>query len=60
MLNGVLNLPQLAAGERIDPPMSVPIPRHEPLNPIKAPSPPDEPPGVKVELYGFVVTLLKI
>ena len=50
-------IPLLAAGERIDPPISVPIPKHDPLNPSKAPSPPELPPAVKVVLNGFVVTL---
>jgi len=47
-----------AAGDRIDPPMSEPIPRILPLNPINAPSPPDDPPLVSVVLKGFVVTLI--
>lgn len=42
--------PLLAAGTRMDPPMSVPIPRIEPRSPISAPSPPDEPPELKVLL----------
>jgi hypothetical protein len=33
------------------------MPRHEPRNPINAPSPPELPPAVKVVLNGFVVTL---
>lgn len=40
----------LAAGDLIDPPMSLPIPRIEPRSPIRAPSPPDDPPGVRVVL----------
>jgi hypothetical protein len=41
----------------MEPPISVPMPRHEPLKPIRAPSPPEEPPAVNVLLNGFVVTL---
>lgn len=37
-------IPQNDAGIRIDPPISVPIPRTEPPHAIKPPSPPDEPP----------------
>jgi hypothetical protein len=50
-------LPLFAAGDRIDPPISVPIPKQEPLNPTSAPSPPEDPPGVRVVLNGFVVIL---
>jgi hypothetical protein len=50
-------LPLFAAGDRIDPPISVPIPKHDPLNPTSAPSPPEDPPGVNVVLNGFVVIL---
>ena len=47
--------PQNAAGQRIDPPMSLPIPSGAHRNPIDAPSPPEEPPGLKVRLRGFNV-----
>lgn len=47
--------PQNAAGTRIEPPMSEPMPSGEHRKPAAAPSPPDEPPGVKVRLYGFRV-----
>lgn len=50
-------VPLLAAGDLIEPPISDPIPSILPLKPINAPSPPDEPPQVSVELKGFVVTL---
>jgi hypothetical protein len=49
--------PLFAAGLRIEPPMSVPMPRQLPRNPIRAPSPPEEPPDVNVVLKGLVVTL---
>lgn len=35
--------------------MSVPMPKGAHLNPVEAPSPPDEPPGVRVRLCGFKV-----
>lgn len=40
---------------RILPPMSVPNPRGEPLRPIRAPSPPDEPPLERLRFVGFHV-----
>jgi hypothetical protein len=33
------------------------MPRHDPLKPTMAPSPPDDPPEVNVVLKGFVVVL---
>jgi hypothetical protein len=57
---GDCEVPLFAAGERIDPPMSVPTPKHDPRNPIRAPSPPLEPPDVNVVLKGLVVTLPKV
>ena len=47
--------PQNAAGQRIDPPISVPIPSGAHRKPIEAPSPPEDPPGVRVRLSGFNV-----
>lgn len=47
--------PQNAAGTRIEPPISDPTPSGAHLKPIEAPSPPDEPPGVRVRLYGLSV-----
>jgi hypothetical protein len=41
----------------MEPPISVPIPKHDPRNPINAPSPPELPPEVNVVLNGFVVAL---
>jgi hypothetical protein len=52
--------PLFAAGLRIDPPISVPIPKQLPRNPTIAPSPPDDPPEVRVVLNGFFVTLPSI
>lgn len=49
--------PLLAAGERMEPPISVPIPRTDPLKPTRAPSPPEEPPAVSDWLKGLAVTL---
>ena len=49
--------PLQAAGERMEPPLSVPMPRQEPRIPSKAPSPPELPPLVNVVLNGFTVTL---
>lgn len=61
MLPGrIEDLPLFAAGERMDPPISVPIPKQDPRKPTNAPSPPDDPPAVKVVLNGFVVTLSQI
>lgn len=48
-------MPQNAAGIRIDPPMSDPIPTNDPPVPIRAPSPPDDPPLVRSLLSGFEV-----
>ena len=42
--------PQNAAGPRIEPPISVPIPSGEQRKPTAAPSPPEEPPGVNLRL----------
>lgn len=53
------NTPLLAAGDLIDPPISVPIPRIEPRRPTRAPSPPEDPPAVRVVLCGFTVVLCK-
>lgn len=36
------------AGMRTEPPMSVPMPTMEPRQPIRAPSPPEEPPEMRV------------
>lgn len=47
--------PQNAAGQRIDPPISVPIPSGAHRKPIDAPSPPEDPPGLRVRLSGFNV-----
>lgn len=46
-------VPQQRAGILIEPPISVPTPRMEPLIPTKAPSPPLLPPAVIESLYGF-------
>jgi hypothetical protein len=43
-------------GMRIDPPISVPHPMREPCIDSSAPSPPEEPPGVKSEFSGWVVS----
>lgn len=47
--------PQNAAGQRIDPPISLPIPSGAQRKPIEAPSPPEDPPGLRVRLSGFNV-----
>lgn len=47
--------PEYDEGMRIDPPISDPIPMREPRDPIIAPSPPEDPPQVREELWGFVV-----
>lgn len=39
----------------MDPPLSDPTPRIDPLKPIRAPSPPDDPPQDNVRLNGFCV-----
>ncbi len=49
------NNPLLAAGDRILPPPSAAKPTGEPLKAMSAPSPPAEPPGVNLRLYGFNV-----
>jgi hypothetical protein len=48
-------MPEYAAGLRMLPPMSVPIPRHDMPAAMAAASPPDEPPGVRAKLKGFFV-----
>jgi len=53
-------IPLLAAGDRIDPPISVPIPRQDARNPTSEPSPPELPPLVKDVLKGLVVTLYTV
>ena len=40
--------------------MSVPMPRGEHLKPVDAPSPPEEPPGVRVRLCGFTVVPVRL
>lgn len=40
----------------MEPPISVPQPTNEPCNEIRAPSPPEEPPGVKSGFKGCVVS----
>lgn len=47
----------------IDVPISVPKPAQLPRSPIKAPSPPDEPPELRLRFLGFQVypiTLLTV
>ena len=46
-------IPHKAAGQRSDPPMSLPIPSMEPPPPIRDPSPPDEPPTSLKQSYGL-------
>lgn len=41
------------AGTRIEPPMSVPIPKTLPPEPIRAPSPPELPPEIRAWLKAF-------
>lgn len=48
-------MPQKADGIRILPPISVPKPRTDPCDAIKAASPPEEPPGVQSGSKGFFV-----
>ena len=48
-------MPQKAAGVLKLPPTSVPSPRIDPPEAIKAASPLDDPPGDLVLSYGFVV-----
>ena len=48
-------VPLQMAGIRIEPAMSEPIPRTEPRMAIKAPSPPDEPPAVRLDRWGLRV-----
>src|SRR5215212_238679 len=43
------------AGDRIDWPVSLPVPRTAKLAAIAAPVPPLDPPGVRVRSYGFLV-----
>ena len=47
--------PQKLAGARTLPPTSVPSPMMEPPAPNAAPSPPDDPPGVRLLLWGLSV-----
>src|SRR5437016_2969167 len=49
------NTPQKSAGIRIEPAMSDAIPKGEPPEPTAAPSPPDEPPAVRLGSYGLLV-----
>ena len=49
------NVPQKAAGRRMEPPISLPIPMGAHRNPIDAPSPPEEPPGERRMLWGLRV-----
>ena len=51
----MLYSPLKAAGIRMEPPLSVPIPRREPRQARSAPSPPDEPPATIRLLCGFSV-----
>lgn len=60
--NGILStlglnpyVPQQSEGMRIDPAMSVPTPSGEPLKATNAPSPPEDPPAVRVVLWGLSV-----
>ena len=46
-------MPQRAAGQRREPPMSFPTPKMEPPPPISALSPPEEPPHSFEGLYGL-------
>lgn len=48
-------MPQKAEGKRMLPPMSVPKPSGEPPAAMRAPSPPEEPPGLLDDIHGFVV-----
>lgn len=48
-------MPQKAEGKRMLPPMSVPKPSGEPPAAMRAPSPPEEPPGLLEEFHGFMV-----
>ena len=48
-------IPQKAAGTRALPPMSLPIPNGDPPAAMRHPSPPDDPPGVRSLLCGFIV-----
>jgi hypothetical protein len=47
--------PLKKAGSRIEPPMSDPSPNGEPPLPTAAPSPPEEPPAVRLALYALFV-----
>ena len=49
------DIPQKEAGTLTLPPISLPIPKREPPAPIRQASPPEEPPGVRSLLHGFVV-----
>ena len=49
------DIPQKDAGALALPPISLPIPNSEPPAPIRAPSPPDDPPGVRSLFHGFFV-----
>lgn len=48
-------IPHILAGILILPPMSVPIPSIDPPAAIRAPSPPDDPPGPRFVSWGFKV-----
>lgn len=48
-------MPQKEEGKRMLPPISVPKPRGEPPDPMRAPSPPEEPPGLLEDFHGFSV-----
>lgn len=49
------DMPQKDAGTLALPPISLPIPKREPPAPIRDPSPPDDPPGVRSLFHGFLV-----
>jgi hypothetical protein len=51
----MVKIPVMAAGIRRLPPMSVPTPRGLPQAAIRADSPPDEPPEVRLRLRGLTV-----
>ena len=55
MLGLKLYMPQQSAGIRMDPAMSLPTPSGEPRKATNAPSPPEEPPAVRLVLCGFSV-----
>ncbi len=54
-------MPQQCAGQRTEPPPSLPIPPNEKKAAMAAASPPDDPPGVRSGFQGlFVLPIMRL